>query len=38
MQMAPTFRDFDRTRRGVIPATMFERALSMLELLPSRRR
>ncbi|CAM9798887.1 unnamed protein product, partial [Choristocarpus tenellus] len=38
VELIPTFRDFDRFNRGTLPATIFERALSILKLLPSRRK
>ena len=38
LSMTPPLRDFDRFNRGVVPGTMFERALSSVGLLPVRRK
>eukprot|EP00903_Cladosiphon_okamuranus_P014842 g13743.t1 len=38
LSLTPSLRDFDRFNRGVVPGTMFERALSSVGLLPVRRK
>ncbi|CAM9343026.1 unnamed protein product [Scytosiphon promiscuus] len=38
LDLSPPLRDFDRFNRGVVPGTMFERALSSVGLLPVRRK
>ncbi|CAM9632651.1 unnamed protein product, partial [Hapterophycus canaliculatus] len=38
LDLSPPLRDFDRFNRGVVPCTMFERALSSVDLLPVRRK
>lgn len=35
LYIKPLFEDFDQVRRGYIPSSKFERALSMFQLLPS---
>lgn len=38
LNLTPSLRDYDRFNRGVVPGTMFERALSSVGLLPVRRK
>ena len=38
LTLTPSLRDFDRFNRGMVPGTMFERALSSVGLLPVRRK
>eukprot|EP00904_Undaria_pinnatifida_P007730 jgi/Undpi1/4087/HiC_scaffold_16.g07454.m1 len=38
LSLSPPLKDFDRFNRGVVPGTMFERALSLAGVLPVRRK